>query len=524
MGEKKKVIIIGAGVAGLTAALELLRQSDKYIPIVLEEEKEVGGIARTLEYKGNRMDIGGHRFFSKDERVMNWWLALMPLQGRKSKDDQLIGSNEKKLAEGGPDPEQEDRVMLLRRRVSRILYLRKFFDYPISLKPRTFINMGFVRTMRSGFGYISAKLHKRKENSLEDFMINRFGKTLYKLFFEDYTKKLWGRHPSQIDASWGEQRIKGVSLSKTIINAFKSIFRSKSKDITQKHTETSLIEQFIYPKYGPGQLWQVVADEIIRLGGQILCETKVTGVINDEQHISGVRIMHHGSEEILEGDIVISSMPIKDLCESMSQIAPSIKEIASALPYRDFMTVGILVDKLNLKNDTKLQTVNGILPDTWIYVQERDVKLGRIQIFNNWSPYLVKEFERNVWIGLEYFCEEGDEYWNMSDEAFIDFAEAELMKLKIVDKEDIKDAVRYRIKKAYPAYFDTYKAFDKVRSYLDHFENLYCIGRNGQHRYNNMDHSMVTAFEAVSNIVEGRKDKANIWSVNTEKSYHETKQ
>ena len=216
-------------------------------------------------------------------------------------------------------------------------------------------------------------------------------------------------------------------------------------------------------------------------------------------------------------------MPIKDLCESMSQIAPDIKEIASGLPYRDFMTVGILAEKLNLKNNTKLKTVNDILPDTWIYVQERDVKLGRIQIFNNWSPYLVKEFERNVWIGLEYFCEEGDVYWDMSDEAFIAFAKTELVKLKIVDKEDIKDAVRYRIKKAYPAYFDTYKSFDQVRSYLDHLENLYCIGRNGQHRYNNMDHSMVTAFEAVSNIVKGRKDKANIWAVNTEKSYHETK-
>ena len=239
MGEKKKVIIIGAGVAGLTAALELLRQSDEYMPIVLEEEREVGGIARTLEYKGNRMDIGGHRFFSKDENVMKWWMALMPLQGKKSKDDQLLDSNEKKLAEDGPDPETEDRVMLLRRRVSRILYLRKFFDYPISLNPRTFINMGFIRNMRSGFGYMMAKLHKRKENSLEDFMINRFGKTLYKLFFEDYTKKLWGRHPSQIDASWGEQRIKGLSLSKTLTNAFKSMFRLKGKDIDHKHTETS---------------------------------------------------------------------------------------------------------------------------------------------------------------------------------------------------------------------------------------------------------------------------------------------
>ena len=201
--EKKRVIIIGAGVAGLTAALELLRRSDEYLPIVIEEENQVGGIARTLEYKGNRMDIGGHRFFSKDESVMKWWLDLLPLQGSQSKEDKMLNNTEKKLVAGGPDPEKEDQVMLLRRRVSRILYLRRFFDYPISLSLQTFINMGLTRTLKSGFSYIAAQIHKRQEKSLEDFMINRFGKTLYHLFFEDYTEKLWGRHPSQIDASWG---------------------------------------------------------------------------------------------------------------------------------------------------------------------------------------------------------------------------------------------------------------------------------------------------------------------------------
>lgn len=521
--EKKKVIIIGGGVAGLTAALELLRRSDQYLPIIIEEEKEVGGIARTLTYKGNRMDIGGHRFFSKDERVMKWWMDILPLQKGQSKDDILLGNTEKKLAKEGPDPEKEDQVMLVRRRVSRILYLRKFFDYPISLKPRTFINMGFVRTICSGVDYIAAQCHKRKEISLEDFMINRFGKTLYKLFFEDYTKKLWGRHPSMIDASWGEQRIKGLSLSKTLINALKSIFKQKKQDLAQKETETSLIEEFIYPKYGPGQLWQAVADEIIKQGGQILTESKVVGITKEENHLAGVYIERDGKREQLEGDIIISSMPIKDLFECMDETDDKVKEIATKLPYRDFMTVGILATKLNLTNNTKLKTVGNIVPDTWIYVQERDVKLGRIQIFNNWSPYLVKEFGQKVWIGLEYFCDEGDMYWNMSDEDFIAFAKKELIKLDIVDEENICDAVRYRIKKAYPAYFDSYKDFDKVRSYLDQIDNLYCIGRNGQHRYNNMDHSMVTAFETVDNIINNRSSKDNIWAVNTEKAYHETK-
>ena len=520
--EKKRVIIIGAGVAGLTAALELLRQSDQYMPVVIEEEKQVGGIARTLKYKDYRMDIGGHRFFSKDEKIMKWWTDILQLQGKPSKDD-LILHCKKVLKEGGPDPEKEEKVMLVRRRVSRILYLRKFFDYPISLKPATFINMGLWRTLKAGVGYIGAQIHKRPEKSLEDFMINRFGKTLYEMFFEDYTEKLWGVHPSKIDASWGAQRIKGLSLLGTIKNALMSSFRKNKEDIMQKEKETSLIEQFIYPKYGPGQLWQTVADEVIRLGGQILCDTKVIGISQSNKHIDGVEIECQGERSFLEGEIVISSMPIKDLVENMRDANKEVEAIASKLPYRDFMTVGILANRLKLKNNTKLKTVGDIVPDTWIYVQERDVKLGRIQIFNNWSPYLVKDFEHKVWIGLEYFCEEGDKYWQMTDEEFIQFAKNELIKLGIVEEKDIVDAVRYKIKKAYPAYFGTYKDFEQVREYLDAFENLYCIGRNGQHRYNNMDHSMATAFRAVHHIITGEKSKDSIWAVNTEKAYHESK-
>lgn len=522
MEQKKQVIIIGGGVAGLTAALELLRQSDKYIPIVIEQEAQVGGLSRTLRYKDNYIDIGGHRFFSKDESIMKWWTDLMPLQGKPSKDD-LILNNEKPLSEEGPDPEKEDCIMLVRRRISRILYLRKFFDYPVSLKPKTLINMGLIKTAKSGWSYVISQLHKRPEISLEDFMINRFGKTLYSMFFEDYTEKLWGRHPSRIDSSWGAQRIKGLSLSKTILNALSNLVLKKN-DLLQKNKETSLIEQFIYPKYGPGQLWQTVADEVIRLGGVIRLNTKVVGLKENGSHVMAVEVQDiRGNRMSFSADEVISSMPIKNLVMAMETPNKEVLRVANGLPYRDFMTVGLLVDRLNLKNETNIKTVGDIIPDTWIYVQERDVKVGRLQIFNNWSPYLTNDFEHTVWIGMEYFCDEGDNMWNMSDEEFIEFAKSEMVKLDILSRDAVLDAVRYRVQKAYPAYFDTYKEFDKVRTYLDGFDNLYCVGRNGQHRYNNMDHSMLTAMEAIHNILNHKKDHSNIWNVNTEKVYHETK-
>jgi protoporphyrinogen oxidase len=510
---KKKVVIIGAGPAGLTAGYELLHKSKDYKVVVLEESNCIGGISRTVNYKGNRMDIGGHRFFSKDPEVMKFWNNILPLQGSPSFDDKKL-DRKKNIAEEGPDPEVEDRVMLVRNRISRIYYLKKFFDYPISLKLQTFTNMGAGRTIKSGFSYLKSMVVKKKEDSLENFYINRFGKQLYSMFFEKYTEKLWGRHPSEISADWGSQRVKGLSIWAVI------------KDMLHisKKKETSLIEEYIYPKYGPGQLWETVASEITNKGGEVLLNHQVVKINVNNKKIESVVCNIGGKEKVIKGDIFISSMPLKDLVLDLDcKLPPKVKKVAQGLPYRDFVTIGLLVKKLNLKNTTKIKTLNNIVPDCWIYVQEPDVKLGRIQVFNNWSPYMVKKPEETVWVGLEYFCNEGDDFWNMTDKECIKFATEELIHMGIIDKEDVIDAHREKVKKAYPAYFDTYENIDDVIKYVNKFDNLYCVGRNGQHRYNNMDHSMITSFETVKNILSGEKSRENIWNVNTEKDYHESK-
>ena len=518
---EKVAVIIGAGPAGLTAAYELLTKTDDIQPIILESENFGGGISRTATYNGNRMDIGGHRFFSKDERVTKLWTEMLPVQGQPALDDKLL-EREKPLEENGPDPENTDEVMLVRDRVSRIIYKRKFFDYPISLKAQTFINMGFFATMKAGLGYIGSCLKKREETNLENFYINRFGKPLYEMFFEDYTEKLWGVHPRNISADWGAQRVKGLSVSKAIKNALSKPFKKKNKEV-----ETSLIEQFIYPKKGPGQLYEKMAEEIVRLGGQILYNRTVHKIDVKDGKVATVYALNAENEmESYDADYCISSMPIKDLAEAIGQdkMPGEVYETATQLPYRYFMTVGLLLKDLKVKNKTKMKTLGGIVPDCWIYVQDRDVRLGRIQIFNNWSPYMVQNPQENVWVGLEYFCSEGDEMWTSADEDFTKKAVEELVKVGVIDSpEKVLDSTVIRVKKAYPAYFGVYANFDKVRAYLDGFDNLFCVGRNGQHRYNNMDHSMVTAMVAVEEIAKGGTDKNGVWSVNTEKSYHETK-
>lgn len=509
---KKTAIIIGAGPAGLTAAYELLKTTDMKV-IVLEATNAIGGISQTVVYNGNRMDIGGHRFFTKDERVNEFWKNLMPVQGKPTYDDKVLG-RAKPLATGGPDPETDDRVMLIRTRVSRIYFLKKFFAYPITLSGETIKNMGFSRTIKAGFGYVWSAVFKKKETNLQNFYINRFGKPLYEMFFEDYTEKVWGVNPKNISAEWGAQRVKGLSLFKAVWNFVSKPFRGKNPE----KVETSLIEQFMYPKKGPGQLWEEVAEEVKALGGEIIMNCPVTDIITENNTIKAVK----AGEREFEGDYFLSSMPVKDLVDGMTGVPADVREIAHNLPYRDFITVGLLCNKLKIKNETKMKTLGNIVPDCWIYIQERDVKLGRLQIFNNWSPYMVADPEKTVWIGLEYFCSEGDEMWNMADRDFIELAKKELVHIGIVDMEDIIDSVRVRIKKAYPSYFGTYEQFDKVKDYLNTFENLYCIGRNGQHRYNNMDHSMLTAMLAADALRTG-KGKEKIWNVNTEKSYHEKK-
>lgn len=498
--EKKIAVIAGAGPAGLTAAYELLKNTDIH-PIVLEATDAIGGISQTVNYNGNRMDIGGHRFFSKSDEVMNWWQNIMPMA----------------------DPEKTDRTMLTRNRVSRIFFLRKFFDYPISMKKETFLNMGFCNTMKAGFGYLWSCVHKLPETSLENFYINRFGRPLYEMFFEGYTEKVWGVHPSKLGADWGSQRVKGLSILMVLKDMFQKAFGTK-KD--SQHVETSLIEQFIYPKYGPGQLWETVASDVKQMGGEVLMQHEVIGVnIEDDKVVSVVAKATTGEEVVFPCDYFFSTMPIKDLVPAIKgiDVPEQIREIATNLPYRDFITVGLCVNQMQIKNQTTIQTYKNRVPDTWIYIQERDVRIGRLQVFNNWSPYLVKDYENTMWIGLEYFCTEGDTFWNMSKEDFIQMAIDELVKIDIIRKEDVLDACHVKIKKAYPSYHGTYYQLDEVKTFLDTIPNLYCLGRNGQHRYNNMDHSMMTAIESVRNIKNGVVSKENIWNVNTEKEYHETK-
>ena len=515
----KKVLIIGAGPAGLTAAYELADKSNNFEIIVFEESGAFGGISRTVNYKGNRMDMGGHRFFSKVPEVNEWWEKMLPTQGKKPLDD-IVLERESTVIPGGPDPEKTDRVMLRRNRLSRIFFKNKFFDYPISLKLETIRNMGIATTIIVGFSYLKTLVYKREEKSLEDFYINRFGKKLYSMFFENYTENLWGRHPSEISPEWGAQRVKGLSIIAVLKDIFGKIFNKKNRAV-----ETSLIEEFAYPKLGPGQLWELTASEFEKMGGKIITNAKVTEIIKDaDNKITGLIYEKDGEKITIEGDYIISSMPVKDLVQGMNDVPESIREIAKGLPYRDYMTVGVLIKKLNLRNETKIRTMGNIVPDNWVYVHDKNVKMGRFQIYNNWSPYMVKDLEGTVWMGLEYFCNEGDGMWSQTDEEFADSAVEEMVKMGLIDSNaDVLDTHVERVKKAYPAYFDTYERMDELRAYLDTIPNLFCVGRNGQHRYNNIDHSMCTSFEAVKNIISGETRKDNIWNVNTEKEYHEEK-
>ncbi|HTH83305.1 MAG TPA: NAD(P)/FAD-dependent oxidoreductase [Mucilaginibacter sp.] len=524
----KTAIIIGAGPAGLTVAYELVTRTD-IKPIIIEKSNDIGGLSKTVVHNGNRMDIGGHRFFSKSDVVMQWWQNILPLQGSGLERDQLesISYHQKsapvKLSANGPDPEKTDRVMLVRKRLSRIFFLRKFFDYPITLNGKTLYNLGFFRIIKIGVTYVWAQVFKKRHiQSLEDFFIHRFGTELYKIFFRDYTEKVWGIPCNKIAADWGAQRVKKLSVSKTVLHAVKKTF-SSNETIEQKNVDTSLIEQFMYPKLGPGQMWETVARLVEEKGGTIIKNSDVIGFDINDTRVCELSYFDHSTQQknSIKGDYYFSTMPVKDLIAAMGNKVPEkVKAVALNLQYRDFITVGLLLNKLKIKNETKIATQNNLVPDNWIYIQEKDVKIGRLQIYNNWSPYLVADSDK-VWIGLEYFCNEGDELWQMEDAAFMQFAIEELDRIDIIDKADVLDQTIIRVPKTYPAYFGTYAQFDVVSDFTDGLENLFLIGRNGMHKYNNQDHSMLTAMAAVDNIIAGQTSKNNIWEINTEEDFHE---
>jgi protoporphyrinogen oxidase len=518
---KRQAIVIGAGPAGLTAALELLERTD-VIPVVVEMSAFVGGLSRTEVYNGNRIDLGGHRFFSKSRAIMDWWQRILPLQGRPARDDIALGrSVPLSGARDAPDPERTDEVMLVRQRVSRIYHLRGFFDYPIALNWDTFRNLGCRRAAKIGMSYIRARAFPREVRNLEDFFVNRFGADLYKQFFKDYTEKVWGRPCRDIGSEWGAQRIKGVSLGKALKNAITGIPRRETS-ITQRDTETSLIQRFLYPKLGPGQLWEAVARKVSQKGGAIHRNCRVTGIVPKGTRIAEVHVRTDGgTPAALRGDYVLCSMPVKDLITQFRGGVPAdVEAVARGLVYRNLLTVGVLARKLVIKNTSMIPAVGDLIPDNWIYIQEPDVRMGRLQIFNNWSPYLVRD-PSTAWMGAEYFCSQGDDLWNREDRAVAELAVRELSDIGILNGDDVLDHVVLRTEKAYPAYFDTYERFGVVRSFADQFENLFLIGRNGMHRYNNMDHSMLAAMAAADNIARNVRTKDDIWAVNAEEEYHE---
>jgi protoporphyrinogen oxidase len=523
--QKKIAVIAGAGPAGLTAALELLRHSN-IAPVVFEADPQVGGISKTINYRGNRMDLGGHRFFSKSTWVMRWWQDILPVaQGELGESDTAKISYQgesRNLAPAASAAENSHAVMLMRRRLSRIFYRRRFFDYPLALNGSTLRNLGIMEALKIGASYGKSQLKRRSpESSLEDFFINRFGDRLYRTFFKGYTEKVWGVPCREISAEWGAQRIKGLSIAKALSHTLGKFLRSD--DAAQRHTETSLIERFLYPKLGPGQMWEQVASRVSNKGGHIHLRHRVVGIEQAAGRVTAVDVVDESTQVMrrVACDHFISTMPVSELITYLQPSDVRIQRIASGLPYRDFMTVGLLLRRMKTTaaaRDTR--QANGMPPDNWIYVQETDVRIGRLQVFNNWSPAMVAD-PNTIWLGLEYFCSRDDDLWSMKDGSFVDFAAAELEKIGLIDRIDVIDGNLVRVPKAYPAYFGAYGEFDRVKAYLDQIGNLYPIGRNGMHRYNNQDHSMLAAKSAVNSILNQGGGKEDIWRINTDDDYHE---
>ncbi len=459
MKDKKKVIIIGAGPSGLTAGWELLKDVDSpYEVTILEMSEVVGGMARTVIHNGDIMDVGGHRFFSKEKVVLEWWMAVF-------------------------ERKEAVRELLLRPRRVSIHYGNQFFDYPVTLNYENLKKLGCAKAVYVALSYMKYRLCPRKERSLEDFYVNRFGKKLYTMFFERYTEKLCGVHPKWISPEWGRDRVRGLSVGKII----EKYFHKKGWQSSDALLSPSL---FYYPKRGPGQLWERVAEEIREKGGLLHFNCQVVDLKQREDgSIEAVLVKSASEVEELRGDIFISTMPLRALVKGMSHVPKDIRTLAEKLPYRSFVSIGLWVDRLNVD-----------VPEQWIYIQEETVKVCRVQFYKNWSPYLTKN-PGQEFIAMEYFCEEGDAFWSLSEDACMKFAVQEAIQLGILDKDvQVFDWHRERIAKAYPGYHDGFEGIEVIRDYLSDVENLYCIGRNGLHQYWNMDKCMISAWDAVEQI------------------------
>jgi len=468
-----KVVIIGGGPAGLTAAYELSKKGVE--SVVFEKDQAVGGISKTVNYKDYHFDLGGHRFFTKVKKVDEMWRDVL-------RDD-----------------------FIERKRLSRIYYNKKFFYYP--LRPmNALLGLGVWNSFLIFTSYLYAHAFPSKEEeTFDQWVSNRFGERLYRTFFKTYTEKVWGISCREIRAEWAAQRIKGLSLISALRNA---IMSSQGRGGKQAVIKT-LIDRFDYPKYGPGMMWQTVADMVQKKGSKVLTGADVEGILWDKERVNAVEISVDGRTERVRGDAFISSMPMRELIQKLRPRVPeAVLRAADKLNYRDFLTVALIVNKRD------------VFPDNWIYIHDPGVKLGRIQNFKNWSPYMVPDSEKTC-LGLEYFCFEGDELWSMSDQELIELGKREVEELGLVEARDVVDGKVVRMPKAYPVYDSNYQeSLRIIRQFLDQIGNLQIVGRNGMHKYNNQDHSMLTAMLAVENLSGA---KHNLWEVNEEQEYLEEK-
>jgi protoporphyrinogen oxidase len=464
--QKLKLIISGAGPAGLTAAYEAGKKG--LSPVVFEKENEVGGISKTVNYKDYLFDVGGHRFFTKFEEVNIIW-------------NEILGDD-----------------FLVRPRLSRIYYNNKFFYYP--LKPlNALMNIGLANSFLVMLSYVYSQLKPyRNVSNLEEWVSNKFGKKLFNIFFKTYTEKVWGISCKEIQADWAAQRIKGLSLGKAVLN---------SLGFLGKDRVTTLIDEFRYPRRGPGQMWNKAKKIVEEKGGKVELNSRILRFNKKNNKIISVLVEADGASREINGDFFLSTIPLRELVQSINPAAPDdVLQAAQALKYRDFFTVGLIINK------------PFIFPDNWIYIHSPEVKVGRIQNFKNWSPEMVPDSETTS-LGLEYFCFSTDDIWKKDDKELIELGKKEAAKLKFALKEQIIDGVVIRSPKTYPIYDEGYKErIEIIKDYLSTVENLQTMGRNGLHRYNNQDHSMLSAIYAIRNILG---EKNSVWDINVDEEYHE---